>query len=174
MQLRVVTDQPWDVPADVLVVPVAAEPAFDGPLGELDRRAGGELQALADVRRADRQALSRRRSRPAASCRRAAAGRRHRRPGDSSTASRSSASRPPPSGASAVGRSRLAIWLTPLASPTRLGRRRRAAVVAELVARGVVEGSYDPQTIYRDEVDVGAAGARRADPRRAGRATPRP
>ena len=43
MQLRVVTDQPWDVPADVLVVPVAAEPAFDGPLGELDRRAGGEL-----------------------------------------------------------------------------------------------------------------------------------
>ncbi len=46
MQLRVVTDQPWDVPADVLVVPVAAKPAFDGPLGELDRRAGGELQAL--------------------------------------------------------------------------------------------------------------------------------
>ena len=47
MQLRVVTDQPWDVPADVLVVPVVADPAFDGPLGELDRRAGGELQALA-------------------------------------------------------------------------------------------------------------------------------
>ena len=47
MQLRVVTDQPWDVPADVLVVPVAAKPEFDGALGELDRRAGGELQALA-------------------------------------------------------------------------------------------------------------------------------
>ena len=46
MQLRVVTDQPWDVPADVLVVPIAAKPAFDGPLGELDRRTGGELQAL--------------------------------------------------------------------------------------------------------------------------------
>ena len=46
MQLRVATDQPWDVPADVLVVPIAADPAFDGPLGELDRRAGGELQAL--------------------------------------------------------------------------------------------------------------------------------
>ena len=46
MQLRVVTDQPWDVPADVLIVPVAASPAFDGVLGELDRRAGGELQAL--------------------------------------------------------------------------------------------------------------------------------
>ena len=46
MQLRVVTDQPWDVPADVLVVPLAAKPAFDGPLGELDRRTGGELRAL--------------------------------------------------------------------------------------------------------------------------------
>ena len=50
MQLRVVTDQPWDVPADVLIIPVAATPAFDGVLGELDRRAGGELQALFAVR----------------------------------------------------------------------------------------------------------------------------
>ena len=47
MQLRVVTDQPWDVPADVLVVPILGDPTFDGPLGELDRRSGGELQALA-------------------------------------------------------------------------------------------------------------------------------
>ena len=47
MQLRVVTDQPWDVKADVLAIPIVGEPAFDGPLGELDRRAGGELQALA-------------------------------------------------------------------------------------------------------------------------------
>jgi len=46
VQLRVVTDQPWDVPADVLVVPIAAKPDFDGPLGELDRRTGGELQSL--------------------------------------------------------------------------------------------------------------------------------
>jgi hypothetical protein len=46
VQLRVVTDQPWEVPADVLVVPIAAMPAFEGPLGELDRRAGGELQTL--------------------------------------------------------------------------------------------------------------------------------
>ena len=48
MQLRVVTDQPWDVPADVLVVPIAAKPAIDGPLAELDRRAGGELRTLVD------------------------------------------------------------------------------------------------------------------------------
>ena len=50
MQLRVVTDQPWDVPADVLVVPIVGDPTFDGPLGELDRRAGGELAALVAVR----------------------------------------------------------------------------------------------------------------------------
>src|SRR6476469_4117952 len=46
VQLRVVTDQPWDVPSDVLVVPVGAGPTFDGPLGELDQRAGGALQPL--------------------------------------------------------------------------------------------------------------------------------
>ena len=48
MQLRVVTDQPWDVPADVLAIPIVGEPAFDGPLGEVDRRVGGELQSLVD------------------------------------------------------------------------------------------------------------------------------
>ena len=47
MQLRVVTDQPWDVKADVLAIPVTPDPAFDGPLGELDRRSGGELRAQA-------------------------------------------------------------------------------------------------------------------------------
>ena len=50
MQLRVVTDQPWDVEADVLVIPIAGDPAFEGPLDELDRRAGGELRALAAFR----------------------------------------------------------------------------------------------------------------------------
>ena len=50
MQLRVVTDQPWDVEADVLVIPIVGEPSFDGPLDELDRRAGGELRALAEFR----------------------------------------------------------------------------------------------------------------------------
>src|ERR1035437_7979820 len=47
MQLRVVGDQPWDVSADVLVVPLVGEPTFDGALAELDKRAGGELSALA-------------------------------------------------------------------------------------------------------------------------------
>src|SRR5205085_10053148 len=47
VQLRVVTSQPWDVKADVLAIPVVGDPAFDGPQGELDRRSGGELKALA-------------------------------------------------------------------------------------------------------------------------------
>ena len=50
MQLRVVADQPWDVKADVLVVPIVGEPAFSGPLDEIDRRAGGELRLLAGFR----------------------------------------------------------------------------------------------------------------------------
>ena len=37
----------WDVKADVLAIPIVGDPAFDGPLGEIDRRSGGELQALA-------------------------------------------------------------------------------------------------------------------------------
>ena len=47
MQIRVVVEQPWDAAAHLLVVPVIGEPAFDGELGELDRRTGGELRALA-------------------------------------------------------------------------------------------------------------------------------
>ena len=47
MELRVVSDQPWDVAADVLAVPFAGRPAFDGVIGEIDRRSGGTLAALA-------------------------------------------------------------------------------------------------------------------------------
>ena len=46
MHIRIVTGQPWDAPADVLVVPVVGDPDFAGPLGELDRRSGGELSGL--------------------------------------------------------------------------------------------------------------------------------
>jgi len=48
MQLRVVADQPWDVAADVLAVPFVGDPRFEAGLGEIDRRSGGELHALAD------------------------------------------------------------------------------------------------------------------------------
>ena len=46
MQIRVVTDQPWEVTTDVLVVPVVGELEFTGAYDELDRRSGGELRAL--------------------------------------------------------------------------------------------------------------------------------
>ena len=46
MQIRVVTDQPWEVATDVLVVPVVGELEFTGAYDELDRRSGGELRAL--------------------------------------------------------------------------------------------------------------------------------
>ena len=46
MQLRVAVDRPWDIPGDILVVPIVGEPDWTGPLGELDRRARGELRAL--------------------------------------------------------------------------------------------------------------------------------
>ena len=39
MQLRVVTDPPWQVPADVLVLPFAGEPVFEGELAEIQSTA---------------------------------------------------------------------------------------------------------------------------------------
>ena len=145
MQLRVVTDQPWDVQADVLAIPVPPEPVFDGALGELDRRSGGELRAQAAFGELVGDAV---RDHPC----------RARRP----------AGRPPPGGRDRArgeldretvvhlgatierrlgGRPvhALAIWLGDLAAALDGG----PAAVAELLARGVVEGSFDPAAIYR-------------------------
>src|SRR5439155_1302147 len=47
----------------------------------------------------------------------------------------------------------LAVWLTPLAEAIDGG----LSTVAELVARGVVEGSFEPKTLYRDRDDVATA-----------------
>ncbi|MFL5675862.1 MAG: leucyl aminopeptidase family protein [Chloroflexota bacterium] len=150
MQLRVITDQPWDAPADVLVVPVAADPVFDGPLGELDRRSGGELSALATFGevRGKRYTTAVVSGGEARAARVVTVGL-----GDTATADREVVVR---IGAAAVrrlgGRSvrSLAVWLEPLAAV--LGGDAVAA--AELVTRGVAEGSYDPRTIYRSEVDL--------------------
>ncbi|MEO8571202.1 MAG: leucyl aminopeptidase [Chloroflexota bacterium] len=149
MQLRVVTDQPWDVPADVLVVPVNAEPAFDGLLGELDRRSGGELQALV----AFGELTGKRFATALASAGETQGGRLLAVGlGDAATVDREAVVRV---GATAErrlgGRSvkRLAIWLGPLAD----GLGGDAVAAAELVARGVVEGTYDPRTIYRTDVE---------------------
>jgi leucyl aminopeptidase len=148
MQLRVVSDQPWDVAADVLAVPFVGEPAFEGALGEIDRRSGSELRALTEFGelKAERYATAivapgeLRAGRLMA----IAAG-----PADELT--RQIVLRV----GSAVerrlgGRSVkcLAIWLGDLAGRIDGG----AGAVAELLARGVVEGSFEPAGIYRHEV----------------------
>jgi leucyl aminopeptidase len=145
MQLRVVTDQPWDVAADVLAVPVALDPAFDGPLGELDRRSGGELRSLlafgelTGTRFAT--ALAAAGDLPAG--RLLAVGTGHPADLDRETVvhlgaavERRLAGRPVRT---------LAIWLGDLAAAVDGG----AAAAVELLVRGVVEGSFDPATIYR-------------------------
>lgn len=149
MQLRVVNDQPWDVAADVLVVPVIADPVFDGPLGELDRRAGGELQALA----AFGELTAKRYTTALAAAGELPSGRiLVVSMGDPAKLDREMVVRIAASAERRLGgRSvkRLAFWLTPLADQLEGG----AAVVAGLVARGILEGAYDPRTIYRDDVD---------------------
>jgi leucyl aminopeptidase len=149
VQLRVVTDQPWDVKADVLVAPIVGEPAFDGPLGEIDRRLGGELQALASFR----ELSSKRYATALAVGGETTAGRVMTvGAGDAATLDREVAVR---IGATAERRlggrraSSLAVWLSPLAASDGLGLE----ALAELIARGVVEGSYDPKSIYREDVE---------------------
>ncbi|OGO56894.1 MAG: hypothetical protein A2Z32_08540 [Chloroflexi bacterium RBG_16_69_14] len=148
MQLRVVTDQPWDVPADTLVIPIAPEPAFDGALGELDRRAAGEIKALVAFGEFDgkRYTTALAAAGEVSGGRLLAVGL-----GDPATLDRESVLRVAASAERRLGGRtvrRLAIWITPLADG--LGD---ASAAAELVARGVLEGSYDPRTIYRHDVD---------------------
>jgi leucyl aminopeptidase len=150
VQVHVVTDQPWDVPADVLVVPYVADPVFDGPLGEIDRRAGGELRSLATFG----ELIGKRYATALASGGELRAGRVLAvSMGDPETLDREIVVRVAATAERRLGgRSvkRLAIWLSPLADRLEGG----AAAVAGLVARGVLEGSYDPRTIYRDVVDA--------------------
>ncbi len=148
MQLRVVTDQPWDVKADVLAVPIVGEPAFEGPLGELDRRTGGELQALA----AFGELKSKRYTSAIAASGEVAGGRiLTLSAGDADTIDRETvlhvggAIRHRLGGRQA---NTLAIWLSPLADVLEGG----IDAVAELVARGIVEGGFDPKSLYRDDV----------------------
>jgi leucyl aminopeptidase len=151
VQLRVVTDQPWDVAADVLVIPIIGEPSFSGPLDELDRRSGGELRALADFRelRAKQHttALTSGGDLPATRLLTVSTG-------DGVKVDREAVFR-----VAAIAERRLAgrvvrslaIWLTPLIEAESFDAD--AATAAELVARGVVEGSYDPKAIYRPEIE---------------------
>jgi len=148
VHLRVETEQPWDVPADILVVPILGEPAWEGPLGELDRRARGELRAL--------QAFGELRVKRFTSAIAAPGDVRAGRivmlsVGDAADLDRETVVH---AGAAAIHRlagrqaRSVAIWLEPLAAVLDGG----AEAVAGLIARGVVEGGYDPATIYRENV----------------------
>jgi len=150
VQVRVVTDQPWDVPADVLIVPVASTPAFDGVLGELDRRAGGELQALAAFGelRGKRYASSLAAGGEAKAGRLLTVGL-----GDSGSIDREVTVRVAAAGVRRLGGRevrRLAVWIGPLVDAL----DGDAEAAAELVTRGVAEGTYDPRTIYREDVEA--------------------
>jgi leucyl aminopeptidase len=148
MQLRVVGDQPWDVRADAIAVPFVGEPKFEGPLAELDRRSGGELSALTAFGevRAERYCavviapgeLKAGRLLVVAA-------------GDPETITRQVVVRI----GSAIERrlagtsvKRLAVYLGDLGLHIPGGDE----AVAELLARGVVEGSFEPATIYRSDV----------------------
>ncbi|HZL15010.1 MAG TPA: M17 family peptidase N-terminal domain-containing protein, partial [Verrucomicrobiae bacterium] len=144
MQLRVVTDQPWNVPADVLVLPFVGDPVFEGELAEIDRRAGGELHVLAAFRelRTERYetALSSAGQLPVGRLLAIAAG-------PAAALDRETAVR---LGAAIQRRlagrpvRRLAVWLGAVAASLEGGTE----AAAELVTRGIVEGSYDPAALY--------------------------
>ena len=150
MQIRIVTDQPWEIKADVLAVPIVDNPAFEGPLGELDRRSGGELAALAAFGE-----LSAKRYHAALAA-----------PGDLPTGRLLVVGGGPAADLSRETLHRLgatierrlggrtvhslAIWLGDLGDHVDGGD----PVVAELLARGVVEGSYEPKAIYLASVEL--------------------
>ncbi len=149
MHLRIATDQPWDVAADVLAIPFVGEPAFDGTLGELDRRSGGELKDLAAFGELSGKrfgvALAAPGELPSGRLVLVAAG----EPDgvDREVIHRLGATIERRLGGRTVGR--LAVWVGDLADRIDGG----AAAVVELLVRGVVEGHYEPKSIYLDTVE---------------------
>ncbi|HEY5629553.1 MAG TPA: M17 family peptidase N-terminal domain-containing protein, partial [Candidatus Limnocylindrales bacterium] len=149
MQIRVVAAHPWEVAADLLVVPMAGEPAFTDELGEIDRRSGGELRVLhafGDVRlKAYAAALGAPGELPVRRILTVWSGKSEAF--DRETARRVAAS----AMRRLAGRSAssLAIWLAPLAK----GLGGDEAGAAEQAARGIVEGGFEPKAIYRPDTD---------------------
>jgi leucyl aminopeptidase len=151
MQVRVVSEQPWDVAADVLAVPIAKGDRDDSALAELDRRLGG---ALAEFRRigelpgkAYQGALLRAGSDLGATWVLGMG------VGDlaefgTTEAVRFGAAVERRLGGRAV--STVAVWLPEALSAHEALDHGR---LVELVVRGVVEGSHDPAAIYRDDAE---------------------
>ncbi len=149
MQIRIVTDQPWDAAAEVLAVPLTEDDPSSGDaeiLAELDRRLDG---AIADYRlfgelegKAFSSGLLRSRGLGAPWLLAAGLGKvadvdRLVALRFGATVERRLAGR---------GVRSLAIWL----SDALLGSEAMAPFdVAQLVTRGVVEGMYEPATLHR-------------------------
>jgi leucyl aminopeptidase len=149
MQLRVVSDQPWEVAADVLAVPYLGEPALEGSLGEIDRRAGGELAALAAFGELKAERFGAAVVAPG----QLRAGRLMAiAAGPAADLTAQAVERVAAAVVRRLGgrnvRS-LAISLADLQASLQVGGPER---VAELLARGVVEGGFEPAGIYRGEV----------------------
>ncbi len=144
MQLRVVTDQPWDVRTDVLVVPIVGEPAFEGPLGELDRRSGGELSTLTSFGelQSTRFATSLAGAGELPSTRIVTVGAGAAADLDVETTRWVAATAIRRLAGRSVGR--MAIWLGPIADALEGG----ATAAAEATSRGVVEGWFEPRALY--------------------------
>jgi leucyl aminopeptidase len=145
VQLRVVSDQPWEVSADLLAIPFTDEPPLDGLLAPLDQRTGGELRALAAFGELKSERYS-------AALLSGGECRAHRLLAVSAGASNSLTRQHIVRIGSAIVRRvsdrkvrTLAIWCGDLGDRVEGG----AEAVAELLARGVVEGEFDPADLYR-------------------------
>jgi leucyl aminopeptidase len=150
MQIRVTTNEPWDVDADVLALAMAAGGVPDGPLAELDRRLEGGLVALRALGEQTGEAHTGTviRGRDMGAAWVLAMGIGEAAAFDRLAALRFGAALERRLGGRVVRR--LAVWL-----PASLagGPGLDAATLAGLVARGVVEGAYEPGSIYRETVD---------------------
>ncbi len=150
MQIRVVAARPWEVSADLLIVPVVGDPVFADELGELDRRCGGELAALesfGELRtKAYNAALGAPGELPVRRLLAVSGGKADEF--DREVARRLAASALRRLVGRRVGAA--AVWLAPIAT----GLGGDEALAAELVARGIVEGGFEPKTIYREDSDA--------------------
>jgi leucyl aminopeptidase len=150
MQIRVVTAQPWTIPTDVLVVPIVGQPdwAESSALGALDRRVGGGLRSLAEFGELRSKRFSTAIAAGGSDVRAArllAVGAGEDDELDLETVRHVAATGERRLGGRSAGS--LALWLAPLAGAG------SAADVVEAAARGVVEGSFEPKTLYREDAE---------------------
>lgn len=150
MQIRVVIMQPWSIAADLLVVPIVGDPDFTGVLDELDRQMGGDLRSLAALGELKAGRYTTALAAPGeVGVRRVltVSG------GPADAFDRETARR---LAATAIRRlvdrnvHTVAVWLDPIAA----GLGGDTALAAELVARGIVEGGFEPKTIYREDTNA--------------------